>query len=671
MSLFQKRKAKHYKEEYYTFGEWTLESYTKMPKVDFLSADTETKLYLDNKPISSEELYKITSTLEKPNDFIKKNIEVRAYAFMLSDGKNFACFQCIEDFLLTCAMMRVKRVYWYNARFDFAIFDYYLLNNDWNDITTLLKEDKKRYRKMPNKTYQNLIGDFGQRYQMRLWYEYKNYKGAKNVHNWKMLDICNIFGGGLANNLESWKIKDNSGVEVRKLKMDYDNANLDNEEDMKYCLHDTLGLHLLAQAIDKELTELTGYSLFKGQYMTAGGLARKTLLKMMFKGDDKFNLKCFKGFFTMSAELDEELRTHDLYKGGIAIVNPYKIGCLQKKIYKYDSNSMYPDKMKKMKYPLREGKVIDHKGKKYQRKEGCIYLLLLENFQGEVLENKIPVYQDRLSGEYSSSFHEIENIYIWEEELNELKKWYDLDYRIVKVIEYVGRTPKGAIEYIDTFYKVKSTEKGAKRNGAKLLLNSAYGKLAQKIDRPVLTYELNEDGISHLVKVRDEIDEKQMLSVLVGSRVTAMARVDLLKHIRDICKENPKKYFIYCDTDSIHSLLPYDKCDDHELGKYKCEGIFEYGLYLAPKTYLLYEQGEYDVHCKGVNTKVVAEEVKGKTIKEACKIFKGNRNFKCLCGLNVKGGKALVWLNKMILRDDILIKTDVLDESEIVSDYIY
>ena len=671
MELFIKRKAKHYKMEYITYGEWKLDSYTKIPKVEYLSADTETKLYMNNKVISSDELYDITSKLPNPNEFIKKNIEVRAYAFMLSDGTNFALFQCIEDFLLTCAMMRVKRVYWYNARFDFAIFDYYLLTNNWNDVTTLIEEDKEHYRKMPSNTYQNLIGDFGQRYQMRLWYSYKNYKGKVNVHNWKMLDICNIFGGGLANNLESWKIKDNSGIEVRKLKMNYDTASIDNEDDLKYCLHDALGLHLLAQAIDKELNELTGYSLFKGQYMTSGGLARKTLLKTMFKGDDKYNLKCFKIFFPMSAELDDELRTHDLYKGGIAIVNPFKVGVLQKKIYKYDSNSMYPDKMKRMLYPLREGTIIEHKGKKYQRQEGRIYLLLLHNFRGSILENKIPVYQDRLSGEYNEEFQEIEDVYIWEEELNELKKWYRLDYSIVKVTEYVGRIPKGASEYIDKFYHVKSTEKGAKRNGAKLLLNSAYGKLAQKLDRPVLTYELNEDGISHLIKLRDEVDEKQMLSVLVGSRVTAMARVDLLKHIRDICKENPKKYFIYCDTDSIHSLLPYDKCDDYELGKYKCEGIFEYGLYLAPKTYMLYEEGEYDVHCKGVNTNVVANELEGKSIKDACKIFKGNRKFKCLCGLNVKGGKALVWLDKFILKDDIIIKTDVLDDSEIVSDYIY
>ena len=86
---------------------------------------------------------------------------------------------------------------------------------------------------------------------------------------------------------------------------------------------------------------------------------------------------------------------------------------------------------------------------------------------------------------------------------------------------------------------------------------------------------------------------------------------------------------------------------------------------------MLYENGKYEVHCKGVNTNVVAKELEGKTIKEACKIFKGNRNFKCLCGLNVKGGKALVWLNKMILREDLVINVDAAEEVELVSDNIY
>ena len=667
---FIKRMAKHFKEPYYTYGEWKLDAYSTFPHEDYLSADTETKLYLDGNQISDSDLYSITSKLKKPNKYIKEHIEVRAYAFMLSNGKDFALFQDIEDFITACAMFNVKRVFWYNARFDYAIFDYYLLTNGWNDITTLLEEDSKHYRKMPSKTYKNLIGDFGQRYEMRLWYEYKNIKGAKRVHNWKMLDICNIFGGGLASNLKAWNIQNGLGEEVRKLHMDYNKASLDNEDDLMYMLNDTLGLHLLAIAIDKEMFDLTGYSLFKGQYMTSGGLARKTLLKMLFKGNDKFNLKMFKTFFPMTIQQDEEYRNHALYKGGIAVVNPYKLEKVQKNIYKYDSNSMYPDKMLKMAYPLGEGKNIEFKGKKFTKKKGCVYLLKINNFSGYILPDMIPMYQNKLSGKYEDAFREIQPIYIWDEELDELKKWYDLDYSIIEVKEFSAKHPKGIIDYINTFYEIKCKEKGAKRQGAKLLLNSAYGKLAQKVLRLILTYELDEDGISHLIQVSSETDEKSMLSVLLGSRITALSRVDLMKNIRNICQGNPKKYFVYCDTDSIHSLLSYDKCDDKELGKYKCEGIFEYGLYLAPKTYLLYDKGEFDVHCKGVNTEVVAQEVEGKTFKEATKIFRGKRKFKCLCGLNVRGGKALVWLDKYIVKDDIKIDTSVLEE-EIVSDNIY
>ena len=61
--------------------------------------------------------------------------------------------------------------------------------------------------------------------------------------------------------------------------------------------------------------------------------------------------------------------------------------------------------------------------------------------------------------------------------------------------------------------------------------------------------------------------------------------------------------------------------------------------------------GEYCVHCKGVNTNVVENELKNVNFYNACDIFTANRNFKCLQGLNVKGGKALIYVDKMILDD--------------------
>ena len=145
------------------------------------------------------------------------------------------------------------------------------------------------------------------------------------------------------------------------------------------------------------------------------------------------------------------------------------------------------------------------------------------------------------------------------------------------------------------------------------------------------------------------------MSVLVGSRITAMARVQLMEYIRKICKGNPKKYFLYCDTDSVHALCDYEDTDAKELGKMKSEGIYEFGKYLAPKTYILYNNIEennkkYEVHTKGVNVKVVEKELeKCKDFYQASEKFKAGINYKCLTSLNCIGGKALIYIDKMLL----------------------
>lgn len=647
--------AKFFNEPFISIGNWDLTKLTKFPTCKYLSADTETKLYLNNELLTEEKAYE----LYKANGqaWCKENFTVKAYAFMLSDGENFALFQNCEDFLTACAMFHVKQVFWYNAKFDFAIFDYYMLSNGWHSADDVINSNKRHYRKLPDKTFQSLNGDFGQRYKLRIWKQYKNKKGSEKVHNFAMVDICNIYGGGLAKNLEDWKITDRNGNPVRKLEMDYVEA--DVEADLQYMINDTKGLHLLAEKIDSTLYEISGFSLFKGDYITAGGLAKKSLLEHMFKqGNHKKNIEMFKEFFPMTVEEDKDFREHKLYLGGKCLVNPNKLGKVQHNIYKYDVNSMYPDKMRNMDYPLGKPtklKNLLHKDDKH------IYIVATKNIVGIVKDKMVPVWPDGLTNEYVDTINEPELRYFWLEELEELDKWYDLDYDIEYVLEYKKCKPKGVIEYVDEFYGIKCNSKGAIKNGAKLFLNSAYGKIAQRLERQICYYELTPEGYVHLAKGEIEIDENSMLSVVVGSRITALARVHLMYYMRTITKGNPKDYFIYCDTDSVHALTPFDDTDDKELGKMKCEGIFSYGIYLAPKSYLMYDNKEadgikekryqYEVHCKGVNTKVVKNLIGNSKFSEAVKIFRPNKTFRCLSALNVKGGKALIYVDKMIVND--------------------
>ena len=651
--------SKYFKDDVYIIGDWKFDLITKFPHTKYVAADAETHLYYNGKQITDDEAYNLYK--ENGQNWIKKNIEVRPYAFTLADRDNFVICKNIEDFITLCAMLNVKRVFWYNTKFDFALFDYYFLTNGWIQSDSRVKELDGR-QKLPDKTYQSLDGDFGQRYQMRIWKKYINRQSHEKVHSFRMVDICNVFSGGLAYNLKSWNITEN-GKEMRKLTMNYENAWF-SDEDIKYMYHDTKGLYLLTEKIEETIKEISGFSLFNGDYITAGGLAKKSLLKFMFGASNKDNIDLFKRCFPITAEEDKNFRKLDLYLGGKSFVNPYKKAIVQHGIYKYDVNSMYPDKMRNMAYPFGKPKHINDLS---QVDNKHVYIIKLKYIVGEVKKNCVPIWQESRTGDYVEFIREYNERYIWLEELREIENWYDISYEIDDILAYKARYPLGVVKYVDTFYDIKCKSKGAVKNGAKLFLNSAYGKIAQRIERIKCHYEMSPDGYVRLVKEGEELDERSMLSVVVGSRITALARTHLMTYIREICGENIRENFIYCDTDSVHSLSEYKDTDNIRLGKMKFEGYYTDGLYLAPKTYLLYDGEHYEVNCKGVNTNVVANEIKDcRDFTEATQVFRPNRTFKCLCGLNTKGGKALIYVDKMIVHDDKMIIRDSNDDWEVI-----
>ena len=156
---------KYFKDKFIVIGNWEFDTIEKFSRTDYLSADTETKLYYLNNLLTEEQAYKFYK--ENGAKWCRQNIVVKAYAFTISDGENFALFTNIEDFLLCCATMLVKKVFWYNAKFDFALFDYYFETNNWVTSDEKIIENNG-WKKLPDKTYQSLNGDFGQRYQLKI-----------------------------------------------------------------------------------------------------------------------------------------------------------------------------------------------------------------------------------------------------------------------------------------------------------------------------------------------------------------------------------------------------------------------------------------------------------------------------------------------------------------------
>lgn len=624
------------------------------PKLDFVAGDTETHLYYEKELLSEERAEYLMEN--EGQTWCRSHIRVHAWAFLLANDKYFFCFQCIEDFLLACSMLRVGTVVWYNAKFDFAIFDHYFLSHEWNYSNDIIQE-RKLYGKLPPNTFNSLHGQQGQRYKLTFWYEYLNKNKDCKTHKTEMIDLFNVLQGGLAKNLEDWNVTDGDGNEIRKLEMDYVNDSIDNC--INYLINDVVGLYYLAIKFSNEFENITGLSYIKGDYMTCGGVAKKVMLQEMYQCEYKEALKKFHEDFYMSADLDALFRDQHLYKGGKTFVNKKYVGCIVQNVYKFDENSMYPHKMYTMKLPY--GRPIYRTN--YIENDD-IKIFHITSMYGTLKPHMVGVWQDLRTNEFVDIINEDEPFFLFEEELNELENWYDITMQYDFIYYYEAKHCEGLSNFINKFYTIKCNSKGTVKLVSKIVINSSYGKLSEKCVRETGMYQLSEDGYVHYIRTGEKTDTKGILSVVVGSYVTALARTDLMVNIRNVCNGNPEDNFIYCDTDSIHALTNNIECDDKILGKFKNEapdkGTYKYCLYLAPKSYLMLHK-DYAivknsdtlvVHCKGVNVKEVRKLIENKTFKEMTDIFRPNYPIRCLTGINAIGGKALIYKTKYILRQD-------------------
>lgn len=642
-------------------------------KEEWGASDTETFTYIDGVKVTNDELLRLGKSHNQA--FFRQHASVRVWAWQFSNGKNFFVTNDFDEYIEFLCEHKVKAVWFYNAKFDFAQIDYQLLTH--NPVYRLsTDEDGKKdgYR------YESLHNDKGGRYSLKLWTPYKAHgKGSRNldrhehVHSTTFYDFCNIFGGGLAALLKEFDVKDFDGNAIRKSVMDYqgvDEYHL-TADDLNYLKNDTCGLYHLIRTANDTLTELTSYSICKGKpdVMTAGGLAKKMLLRYLYPNtQEKFRKEKFQKQHPLTLEQDSYLREHRLYNGGLCLLNDYFSGCIiTGKMNRYDVNSEYPFIMSTMYDLYGDGvKMSEKQWGKLKNKDGYERIFVFEELHGRLKSNKISCFRNGYTGKFEKSINIEQTYLIFEEEVNELNQWYDLDYDLTYYIVFKKRKLDGYANFVNTFYELKNESKKngqkAKTKFAKLLLNSSYGKLAERVARRITWREINtETGAVHLVsKNENEVDESSMLSVVQGAYVTALARVWILSHIREICGEDVLHKLIYCDTDSVHVLAEYDKADPYTLGGFKNEGDFNCCKYIAPKCYFDGKTdnkgrfSELEIHSKGLSIKLIEQEFKTptgwKSVEEVDKRFSYGEKFQPLSGMNIKGGKALIPIEKYLAK---------------------
>lgn len=294
--------------------------------------------------------------------------------------------------------------------------------------------------------------------------------------------------------------------------------------------------------------------------------------------------ECFREFFPeLTLEADNFIRK--AYKGGYTYCNPKYASQVVGKGLVYDVNSLYPSRMRDCELPY--GVPVYFTGIPEYRED---YPLFITHFKCtfKIKPNHLPTIQLKnnsrfMETEYLTEIDSVEELYLTNVDLKLFEEHYDV-FNLEFIDGFYFQSKVGFFEdYIEHWGNIKkSTKDKGKRQLAKLMLNSLYGKFASSTSGTMKEPFLNDEEEVKYESVNK--DGRPPVYTALACFTTAWAR-DLMIRSAQECYDR----FLYCDTDSLHVLgleLPDINIHESELGFWKCEGVFSQAKYLRAKTYL-------------------------------------------------------------------------------------
>lgn len=465
----------------------------------------------------------------------------------------------IETFCDKLFTMPSSIFYFHNLKFDGAFLIYYLLENGFK-----IGYDNN------SGTINTLITD------RLVWYTFTvHYNGR----TYRFRDSMKKIIGSLRKAAEDFELP------IKKGEIDYrlhrDEGYQATDEEIEYIHNDT---EILADVM---------------QYYYENGMTGLTNASDAMKAYKNIvSDSGFKSYFPLlPKKVDAFIRKS--YKGGFCYLNPEYYNVPLGKIYKYDVKSMYPSRMRDCMLPF--GIPIHYNGKYEYDKDYPLYFQEIK-VCCDLKKGRIPSIQTKSFMSIKLNYLKSTDGKMYELVLSkpDLERLLD-DYEIHEIEYTHGFKFRGTDvlfkDYINHYFELKETSKGAKKALYKIFLNSLYGKFAMMVERAQALPRYSE---SKLFYDKTELEEVDPVYIAVAAYITSMAR----KHLLDGIYANLDT-FIYCDTDSMHLLAPVKGVDKgNKLGQWAIEDGRE------------------------INGEVITDITAAKYLGQKCYILMGNKNGK-------------------------------------------
>lgn len=491
-------------------------------------------------------------------DYYNENGYTKVWLYAISDmNGNIVNFgNNIEAFIEFAKTLYGKTIYFHNLKFDGSFIVDYLFRIGY--------PYKDKFTKDDNRGFSCLIGEMGEFYSLDLRIT-KN----KTVHFHDSLKLLPF---------KVEKIAKDFGLPMLKGKIDY-NDYVINEKTLEYVFNDVKIVALALKEIkSRGMDRMTTASCAYNNYVN--GYTPNYIKAVFPKLDIEF------------------LRTwRDAYRGGRSMVNPLYQGEVLENVRRYDINSMYPHIMRNL--PLPYGQPIPIKKRNQYRFELYHIFIAFKLKEGHLpsLLKKAGLYVGQDSYYTETDF--IEEMWISNIDYELVERNYDISYVDFKDMYGFMTTTTLFKKYIDIWYEVKQKSQGALRIIAKLMLNSLYGKFGTNPEKQHKIPYMKDNGIVGFDLSLVEEGTHYYLPVAIAITSWAHRLIDNAIHETGVTK------FVYCDTDSIHTLgtLPSYMVDNQELGKFKLEAIEQKSKYVRQKCYVTLEDNKYNITCAGMPDK--------------------------------------------------------------------